>query len=115
MNTFGYSFDWFYNLWIYSYIHSLGKTIFATPWFTVASVEVDKTVKVDYCTFAANVSLIAGKFPYSSLLGPASLLKDRTLIYQIGQKICKVLKIHGGSHWFKYFKVHRGVQGAAHG
>ena len=58
--------------------------------FTVANVDVDKSLKVDYCTFAANVTLIAGKFPETSLHGPASLLKDRTLIYPCTEFQCRL-------------------------
>ena len=36
-NIFGYSFDWFYTIRIYSDIHSSVETIFATPWVGAAA------------------------------------------------------------------------------
>ena len=58
--------------------------------FTVTNVEVDMKEKVDYCIAAANVTLVAGKYPDSSLHGPASLLKDRTLIYTCDKFRCRL-------------------------
>ena len=36
-DIFGYSFDWFYTIRIYSDIHSSVETIFATPWVGAAA------------------------------------------------------------------------------
>jgi len=58
--------------------------------FSVARVDVDKTVNVEHCLAAVEVTLVAEKFPESSLHGPASLLKNRTLIYPCCQFKCRL-------------------------